>query len=1483
MFGWIWRKNMFKTEFNSLYVAARDFILGEKQSPVFSDPTSEINYYRSIVDEYNILLFNLTRIQQELPNDSNLRNEITGVITEVNQVFTRYKESSIVIRSYLQELSSLNKRVSFFEKLYRFEQLFVSTPLVKVDVEEIQLVLALASEYVAESPVYYYFTNNPYEVNEDLGIVIPYKYSFDTADKLLTSVYNYMYSLYMRHYSENREELHALGVLEKNIENKIYELKNSISNAKKNKIIINLETTPQDYYSRVLEVETTLLTHCKNIVDAGVYRFTGLSAQFDVVYREITTFISQYKQDTLFDNHLKNLDFDEKIQKLNERVVLLEEGKIKSDIQYIITDSTLKTLVEELVELAKVVKRKITYTQKYHSSGYSTVLEFEFYQTSLFVESIKAYYYFLMSENIYRYSNVGIDEFGDGSVDSIREDFKTKLRNYNSFIARDVSYLNGFEFADYKKTVTALQSKLKSVAVNFYSQAIKTAHATYVPLIEKHYSDFLNKLNSDIAELNQKNSNLYLVVVSEEKREAAKRVELVGAHISEIEKILDTSSKYVFLGFTEYINTTMYIKFKTLFDELQVLYNKEDYIAVVNRYDLFYSENAINFNILYAFEKFATSVELIFANVEKTDAMYIDEYTGIKAESDDDSVFEFLTDMFIDETYKVTRNELFTKLDMLYEFVISTRQTEKVFLTNEKNLKKMYFDNQLMKINYIRWFHEVIAVENRYKVVDKTDILQHPIYLEKKVVIDKFGYKSKITSMVENQNKAIANISKMILEYYTNFKTVNLSPDIIKNIEIFNNEISNKFKEYSAAVLIVEKLLVVSEIDKHKRTLQETHKNQWVSLIDGNIIDDPDVVSYNEMKPFKGTIPYTVQLKAKMEKNIDVTGQEIKATFNWYIGGILTTGPEIKHTFFDEGNHKVRCDILYPNGETYSRFVEFDLTGPTNSQTMKSETVEYNPTGTFKEIPKVTYLDPNSGIIVTMPVKFTGSVTASIADGGTIDFSPDGELSIDRAGLVILGFDGTGTAGDKHDVKKALGEKFEYPDAGAAEFLFDFVVSAPIGKSLAINTKDSKFVKFMAKVPSTIESVYAINRGSTYDSIGTLARVVMGDKILLKNGFDRWAVVEILDIIEAEYTTDKSPTGKGKYDYTIKFRYFVNTSLENSEKDLFIPTETQMIVPTLVFKASVREVFNQLVARLEEINELRDRLNTMIDIETRESINAKLVELDAENKKFYLFEELDKVKSKRYSLEVLLNDITSSISVDYNSSNLDLEVETYKKHIESVKLFNECMTSVHAYDFKKNIIDLEVLIGLYKEQQTIIEIIIDTYNYKLHNASFYANRVKDIKMFSTVGFVDVTKGYSDMLVNLVKKLRALLFKIKTVINFPIMSEGKYLVMSDIYYRLGLDISTGLWDKTESSDFYLLHKKLELQYGYEIGKVESGKAYKDFITEVVALEKELFGSGLATSDIKEISNYIQTVESKVIAEYDDFFLIPFWIDYLEKNV
>ena len=198
---------MFNEQFNALYVDVKEYALAETVDRIFSDPEKQIKYFESVVDQYNTLLFNLENVKKHFDSDSQTYKDIDFSIKELNDTFEKYDKKSVVVRSYWHELNSANKKMTFSESLYRFELLFKSSPVIKIDVEEIQTVLSYAKSYVSKTNVFYYYSNNPFEIDDVYGITLPIKNTFDTAEKLLTSLYNYMYSLYKTHLVKNKDEL----------------------------------------------------------------------------------------------------------------------------------------------------------------------------------------------------------------------------------------------------------------------------------------------------------------------------------------------------------------------------------------------------------------------------------------------------------------------------------------------------------------------------------------------------------------------------------------------------------------------------------------------------------------------------------------------------------------------------------------------------------------------------------------------------------------------------------------------------------------------------------------------------------------------------------------------------------------------------------------------------------------------------------------------------------------------------------------------------------------------------------------------------------------------------------------------------------------------------------------------------------------------------------------------------------------------------
>jgi len=1475
---------MFKTQFNTLYSAIMAFVLEEKNIKTFNDPISEIRHYKSVVDEYNDISFNLKNIISQIDKNSELYNEIVDITSTLNNTLDNYKTNVVTIRVYLHELETMEIKTTFTNSLYRFEKSLVSEPLIKVDVSKIQEIVELARIFTKNTSNFYYYTNNPYEVDASLNIIIPIKYSFTTADTMLTSVYNYMYALYNHYIGLNSAVISTMSNLESAIEEQIIKYTNIFNNAKQNKIIITFETTSLEYYNTVENIKSVVETYTQNVIGMGIYRFSRLITIFEDLLNDVSLFISEYESNELYVFHSKVIHYESLLNKLNEYVIFIEDGKVNAHIDYIITNFTLKDVVDEIIELSKSIKQKIVYTQEYHDSGVPTTLEFEFYQTEMFLNSIKTYYYKLMVEHIYRYSNITIDDFGDGTLDVIRDNYKSELANYNKYIAPEINHLNNFEFDIYYQNVIKIQQSLKYACLLFFDSAAKISPSTYIEVIEKQYLSFIEKLNDDLINIKKNRTLDVLQIIDVNKIESEKRLVSFNTHVDNMEIVLLLSKKYIFLGSTNYIQTYIYDPSKLFLEELTYYYNKENYLEVLNIYNTFYTDNIINFNLLYAFESLSNAVNELFSKIDVINDLYINEYSNDKFSLEYNESILILDDLFGDETYKVVRSELFYKLDMVYEFVISTRPNEKTYLINEKNLKKLYFDNQMMKLNYIRWYHKILFVFERYKLIDKDMIVDTEVYKNNKKFIENFEHKVKINSMVAVQNKTLASITKIIVDASTdsNYSNIEFNSDIIKNIEIYNRDIQEDFDSYVHIIDTLINFEAIRHIDDTRHTLYEEHKNQWINIIVNNNIIEPEKVSYNEMDIFTGSIPFTVELKAKIENSVDATGDDIEATYKWYIGSVMKEGNEVSHTFFNEGRNIVRCEIIYESGETFSRYLEFELTGPQNTHIVKSGTVNYSPLKINPSQPKITYTDSN-GECISIPLSIDGNLEDMLKNGALTFESVD--LIENNGGVVIVGFIGEEFAGEPFNYKTIFEkENFEYPTE--SEFLFDFKVTAPLSGNISVDINQSKYTTFMTKIPDDIVSIYEIKKASEYVSAGTNLKITSGDKLIFKNTYGRYAIIEIKDIQTFSTSEKISEDGITRYYYEIEIDYFVNTSLNTYDRDEFQPEETSLVVPTLVFKTDVRELFNSLIDRLEEINILRDRLtNAQLDVELSETIMNNINILEEKNNDFYLFEELDKIKSKYYSLNTIFKGLNNKFKIDYTKSIQDMccLVDEYKDHINNTKTFEEYINGVHAYDFTQNIIDVEVLVNLFKDQKTVLEILISTYEYKKYNMAYYAERLKSIQLFDTEGFVDESLPYGKMLIQLVLKLRSLLFKLKTIINFSIMTTGQYVVMTGIYYRLQMDSVSGIWSNKSETDLFLLNKKLELKYGYEIGKIESGLTYKDFVSDVVADEKRLFGRGLTSTDIKDISNYIQVVESKLIGEYDDFFMIPFWLDYLEKNV
>ena len=1472
---------MFKVIFNELATSIEQFVLSEKERPVFENVNKEMTYYKSVVDEFYYLENTLKNIMDKLDKNKfhDLYLSMDESLTSLHNAMEKYK-TEFIVQTYIKEHENFTKQTTLFQRIYKFEQSLISKPLIKIDTEAIEDVLVCANEFVISADKFYFFANNPFEIDDEYKVVIPKKYEYKESDKFITGLYNYLNEILNTYKHVNADELASMNKLENIIKEKLIEFSENLRVANNNKYKAEPNITPEEYLKKVEKILDNIKPFITELINLGIYRFHSLSKQFKELELEFTKIKNFYYKNPLYVESKINETYQIKLQELQDMVILLEDGKINISEDYIETDTSLKELVETIIKMARKYKKSIYYTEKYYKTGLSKELKFEFYQTSLFLKSIKAYYYELMTQQIYRENSITIYDYGDGTIDKYREKYITDLNKYEMFISQEVYFMNEFEITEYITKIENMQELLKKTAMIFFDSALKTSPLTFVETIENHYKIFLDKLKDDLKTIKSKNVDIIKLNADKNRVEALTNLRTLKTHIESIEHIINISKKYVFLDMTDFIENKLFNKYDEFYLKLKESFDKEEYIKVIDDYKNFYKTTKFDFNMLNSLEKLAKSVEIVFERITSISAIFIDEQVSNNPVSRDNIDLVYMQDLFVDERYKVLRNELFSHLDNFYEFVISVRKNEKPFLMNERNLKKIYFDNQLVKINYIRLYDMITYINLKKEKFDNEKLETFDWYKSEKHYIQTFDYIKKLNTLIFNQNRILAKISKMIKE--NNIDTTNITIDttseLILSIDDYNKLTIDKIVEYDERLDKINNMLEYELLVDRKKELLDKHTESWVTLINGNDIKSPDKVSYNAMETFKGNIPFLAEFEAKVDST--TVGDKLTdlPTFTWYFGEEVKIGNKVAYTFYKEGLQTVRCEMSYKNGETSTRFIKFDISGPTNSQIVKSDKITYSPIKDIVKQPKLTYFDEKQNKQITVPINVSGNVLDMVKDGDIVVSESDQDLIVDKIGLVVLGFTGVEFAGEKFDQKQIFQDDFELPTE--AEFLFDFKVSDPIINKSVININDSKFIEYMVKVPKErASSPYEIVDASDFQvtKIKTMP-IIEGDMIIMKNTKGRYMVLEISGINEI------TNSEKEEFYFEMDFNYHVNISLKKNDKTTFKPLTTKLVVPKIMFKTNVQELFGTLISRLEKLNSLKDSLKLSHDIESKAIIQHKIDLLEEENSKFYLFEEYNKLNAKINSFSIALNNM-SNFKVDYkenNSNEIANKNALFLSALNSTKSFSGYMNDINVYEFRKNIIDLEVLLNLYKEQRDTMNILIDTYNFKEFDISYFVGKIKKLKFLPTNNISEYSNGsYIEQILLVVNNMREHLFKLKLIINFPIMAKGKYIIMDTKFERLFFDSINKEYRKVSEEDFYLLNKKLELEYGFEVSKVQEGAMYVPFITEITDLIKSTFGPGLSSENIGKLSNYIQTVEDRVIDEYDDFFLISFWIDYLEK--
>ncbi len=1456
---------MFNTAFNELVVSVNDFILHERNRPNIVEINERISYYEGIVEEYYYLVNTLHSLQETIVDS--LYNEVDVTIFNLEEAFTKYK-SDLIVSDIVNTIEASPSRITFFDKITKFEKSLLTVPLIKIDETSIQDVLSVARSFAQKTPKLFFFENNPYNIDTTYNTIIPVKKTFDNEEVFLNGVYNYLFGIFNTYKYKNSTEIETMLATENILDNRLNEFQNYILSLSNNKLDTTYINSSTDYYQKVTEIMDSIDLYVEQIIGMHIYRYYDLNERLKGVLRQIDILKSYYFKNELYVVALDQIEYSKKLVELQDNIILIEKGVVTVDKSYVLSeDVSFKELIDIIILMSQNLKLDITYKQQYHISGQPSVCSFTFYQSTDFMNSIKTYYYQLMTTDAFDFNSILLEDFGDSTTVELRNIYTSGFAKYNDFLEQPIDYMVEFELKNFILEVEELQQQLKKEASIFFNNAFETSPLTFAPMIEKQYKELLNKLVEDIQRLQTVQNTKEFS--SPLRNKALTILNKSIKYTDDLELILVEDKKYSMLGMSVFIHTHLLSFFNEYAQYIKSGFNQEDYARVVSIETEFYKTEAVNHNMFVTLSTLTDCVQEVFSHFNNAQNIFVNEQISKKAVERTDKSLQYINYLFNTNMFEANRQEMASNLDNFYTYVIDKRPNEKPFLINEKNLKLSYLDNTYIKINYIRLYDKITLINNEFQselaIITNNDI------------IDNFNYITKLETLITYQNTILANLSRTLNEQDldVNYSLDTILESAIESIHQFNATIENDITMYEAELIRFKTINTHKSLVKNQVEIKKEHKADWINILNHNVINPIKPISYNSMDIIKGTVPFAIELSADFDILVD--GGETPS-FTWEINGEILEGKEVAYTIYKEGITKVICSRIYPSGETTVRYVEFDIAGPTNSQVVKSNLVSYAPIEEYVDQPKITYFDSETKTQITIPISVDGNIADMIKDGNILVGEDDSDLAVEKSGLVILGFEGIEIAGQPFDYKSVFSEEFEMPDE--SDFLFDFQVSDPIANKSVIDITNSEFITYMAKVPSSkVKSVYDIEDVSEFQphSDNTLP-VIVGDIVIMKNKANRYAVISISSISSLTEVGEE----EGLYNFKIDFDVYVNVSLNKFEQTQFKPLTTNYVVPTLVFETNSKELFSSLIERIEKINTLTKVMNDTIDNEQKIIMAEEIKTIRILNEKFYLFSEYNRLKAKTMILSEKENNI--NVVVDYDKvSTEDLQAInlTYETQLGMTTSFSGYMDDTTMYDFRNDIIDLDILKELYEEEQHMMKIILDTFDYMSYDLNHFLSSFKSAKYIDST-LSDETQynglSYLKQLPIIVANARTHLFRLKLLINMPILVAGKYIIPSTEFNRFAYDVD-GNQISINDMDLYLLNKKIELNYGYETAKANISD--NDLISTITTIVKNTQGIGLSEIDKTTLSTYIDEVERKCVIEYDDFFMLPFWMDYLQK--
>jgi hypothetical protein len=1446
---------------NQLLLDVKEFekriALEENNAINFDTIDDKIKFFERIVDEYlqiknNILYF----------KETNIENEKVKFIDEIlNQLENSFKKIStnIYVKNYFNLIKNKENKMVFFKRLRMFEKDIGASEIVEIDSSEIQDIVELGKKYAKgflNNQSIFYYQINPFKKDEIYNIPIPVKKIFNgnenySAERMFVDdLYQYVTNLYYRYKKENEIKLTNLLDNKKKISELLIDFDNFVTDIENNKVTDFSKFLPEEFYKFVEQIENKTNEYSQEFVKIEIFKFHSLNKRYQNILDRINKIIDFYKKQTIFKQMLDEKKFINELNELNNKLRLLEKG-IKNAENVIINEKlNLKELVNDIIKLSKMYKFQIKYEKYDYLLKKYVERVFEFYQTYDFEMEIKKYYYEILYKNLhFELDAFSIKDIDDENVKKIKNKFMNAMTEYKKYInfMYDTDFISDMEFQEYFEKYLEIKDELKKISQIFFDKLNNVLPQSYENFIQMEYKKIIDMLFDDEQKI--KDVQKKIIKINDAT------IKNIYVKIKDLEKILEKynemynySKKNSLFLFPEYFDEKIINEMRKLVEDIKNEFKNENYEVVKQIYDNYMEKNDTNFKFYYVLSKYyfmAKEKYKIFSDIEI-------EFQKMKFNKQTANIKMFLSKIFDDKMieYKVMRNEYYSLIDEIYIYLINKNKNLSVELLNEENIKKIIFDNELVKVFYIKEYVELKDVLQNYS---DDEIKKRMNDIENRIK-SQIVYIDRLKNMLDN---------KMLL---SETNEINLIDIIDNGYEVFSKFLIEKQSNKNKIDILNKFSLLEQQIEKK----YNLYKQDWELLIEENDIPDYIENEYEDDLKFKGHVPLILKMNAKPD-DVKLVGDDSDISFEWEIENEIIKGKKIEYTFYNEGNKIIKCYMKQNDKIIGIKEIKVDVEAPVNSNIVKNSNVKFNPIDNVDEIPKLTYFSNKKQKLLTIPLKVEGNIEKLI-ENKVLYFQDDNKDYKSKIyDTILFGFEGDLIAGKPFDYKKIFDENFDIEKGiKSSEFMFDIKISDPIVNKTILSLTDAKYTEFMTKIPDEIKSPYEIVDATKYNQEMNDFGVIPGDIVLLKNKSGRYALLKFNKI------STKNDIKNKKLEFLIDFDYYINISLNKYDKMNFAPKSNVINVPTIVFKNDIRETFINLIEQLERMKKLNEKIKLTNDEELKNVYKNQIDAIENEMKEFYIFDELDKLKImiKNYERFLELNGCEKEKNQDCYNKLLKL----FDKSIS----FEEYMTTKQIIDFKKDLIHTRIIKEKLTEQLKYIEFYTELFKFKIYDKNYYQQYMKEKKLFNLkkINEFDAVDDYLTYIKMLINEIRKNIYKIKLVTNLKVYIDKNMLKFDKDYMQYELDVVKNEFELVKDFDLYLLMKKLEMKYGPH-PKKEYGIDKQVENLYNVLYEKDKKISSIKKTYKYNMSNYIQKVEEMAIESYDDFFLIPFFSKFVSK--